>query len=46
MSEKRDAADRLETIVSLAQQIIDKAKAAQAAVGQVVANEPPERTSE
>ncbi len=48
MSDKREANDRLETIVSLAEQIIAKAKAAQAAVGEVaeITAEPPERTNE
>lgn len=45
MNDKRDATDRLETIVSLAEQIIAKARAAQEAVVEVVA-EAPERTEE
>jgi hypothetical protein len=44
MTDKRDANERLETIVALAEQIIAKAKAAQSALPQIV--EPPERTQE
>lgn len=44
MSDKRDADERLREIVALAEQIIERAKAAQAALPAIV--EPPERTSE
>lgn len=48
MTDRRDANDRLDTIVALAEQIIAKAKAAQAAVAEVAAPpvEPPERMQE
>ncbi len=42
MSAKKDAEERLEDIVSLAQSVIDRARAAQAAIAHI--NElPPER---